>query len=66
MSKQPSSRPIVFSENVPDSVLDTMANQKAEFIRAEKTIARSLSEEQKITEAEVGSTLEHEHSNRII
>ncbi|OQR67401.1 hypothetical protein BIW11_04768 [Tropilaelaps mercedesae] len=53
VEKQPVGRPVVFSENVPDSILDMMPQRKAELIRAEKIIARSLSGEQKSTEAEV-------------
>lgn len=45
-------RHTVFSEHIPDSVLDTMPRQKAELIRAEKEIAQSLSEQQKLREAE--------------
>lgn len=57
VDKQPASRPIVFSENLSDSVLNTMAQQKAELIRAEKNIAKSLSEQQKHTEIEVSGEL---------
>ncbi|XP_022650162.1 uncharacterized protein LOC111259672 [Varroa jacobsoni] len=53
INKQPISRPIIFSESVPDSALDTMAEKKAELIRAEKLIARSLTGGQRSTEAEV-------------
>lgn len=50
---QPVSRPLVFSENIPDSVLDTMPRQKADVIRLEKEIAHALTGEQRLTEAEV-------------
>lgn len=54
VNQQPVSRPLVFSENVPDSVLDTMPKQKADMIRLEKEIAHGLTGEQRMTEAEVG------------
>ena len=53
VDKQPITRPLVFSENVPESVLETMPKQKADVIRMEKEIASNLTGEQRLTEAEV-------------
>jgi len=53
VERQPAARPILFSENVPESVLDTMPKQKADVIRLEKEIAHGLSGEQRLSEAEV-------------
>ncbi|XP_003739130.1 uncharacterized protein LOC100902917 [Galendromus occidentalis] len=53
VDRQPVPRPLVFSENVPESVLGTMPQKKADVIRMEKEIAKALTKEQRLTEAEV-------------